>query len=137
MIYIYCEWIQALKWNPLEPTMLLTGSYDKTCCLVDSRYPAQVLRWNVSSDIECLLWNPHQPEQFLASCDDGMVFCFDARFPGKTLYSIHAHDGACCSIAISKYIPGCLVTCGADKIVKTWDIQSGSPTCVHSRSLDL
>ncbi|KAJ3615777.1 hypothetical protein Zmor_012308 [Zophobas morio] len=110
--------VQCVEWSPVEPTMLLTGSYDRTTCLLDSRRPSATLAWQFLTDVECLKWNPHRPEQFVVSCEDGKYYCLDARSPGQHLYSVDAHTGPACSLAFSYFIPGCLVTSGVDMCVK-------------------
>ena len=61
--------VQSVQWNPAEPTVLLTGSYDRTACVMDARAPAQVSRWHLGADVESLAWNPFRPEQFVVWCD--------------------------------------------------------------------
>eukprot|EP00798_Chlamydomonas_sp_ICE-L_P001118 gene1118-3950_t len=109
--------VQAVAWNPVESPVLLTGSFDKTACLVDVRTPTgDPVSWKVSADVEALIWHPHEPTCFLVSSEDGLVACFDAR------------KGAA---------PGLLATASTDKKVKLWDVSTGAPSMVASQDLSL
>eukprot|EP00123_Amoebidium_parasiticum_P012110 comp21125_c0_seq1/m.28552 comp21125_c0_seq1/g.28552 ORF comp21125_c0_seq1/g.28552 comp21125_c0_seq1/m.28552 type:complete len:501 (-) comp21125_c0_seq1:99-1601(-) len=119
--------VQSVAWSAVEATVLLTGSYDRTVCVFDSRAPASVSTWAMGADTEAVAWNTFHPEQFAVSLDTGMVVGCDARMAGQTLYTIHAHDKAACSLSFSNFIPDCLVTSGADKTVKVWDLQDNKP----------
>jgi periodic tryptophan protein 1 len=110
--------VQSVQWNPREPTVLCTGSYDRTAAVLDARAPAQVSRWHLGTDVEAMAWNPFRPEYFMVGLDNGMVVCCDARVPEKPAYTVHAHDKAACGLAFSAFIPDCMVTSGVDKVVK-------------------
>lgn len=93
----------ALAWNPLEPTLFLTASYDQTSrvCILDSRSPDSIASFRIGSDVECVKWDPFRSERFIVSSEDGIVRCFDGRMgmnAGKKiidpLWTIHAHDSA-------------------------------------------
>eukprot|EP00124_Ichthyophonus_hoferi_P004764 Ihof_evm1s570 gene=Ihof_evmTU1s570 len=129
--------VQAVAWSPVETTVLLTGSYDRTCTVFDSRAPENVSLWALGADVEGVAWNTFHPEQFAVSLDTGMIVSCDARMPGQTLFTIQAHDKAATSLSFSKYIPDCLVTSGADKTVKVWDLANNQPTCAASRDLKM
>lgn len=56
------------SWHPVESTVLLSGSYDRTAVVSDMRAPgSDVPRWTVDSDIEVAQWDPHQAEIFYVS----------------------------------------------------------------------
>ncbi|KAJ3209750.1 hypothetical protein HK099_008437, partial [Clydaea vesicula] len=135
--------VAAVSWNDKEPTVFLSGGYDnggRVCCL-DSRQPDTVSSWNLGSDVECIKWDPWRSERFLVSTEDGLVRCFDARnaLPkgdAKPLYILHAHDSAVSSLDFSSHVDGLLVTGGADKFCKVWDIREDQPKkCIVSRDL--
>ena len=75
----------------------------------------------------------------MVSTEDGLVRCFDARqLNGKkdAIYTIHAHDSAVSSLDTSSHVDGLLVTGGADKMVKVWDVREGETKgCLASRDL--
>jgi periodic tryptophan protein 1 len=50
--------VQAVQWNTLEPTVLLTGSYDRTVRTFDSRAKEGGVGTIVGSDVECVRWDP-------------------------------------------------------------------------------
>lgn len=59
--------VQSVLWHPLEASILLTGSYDKTVAVCDARAPDKVLSITTptKSDVEQLQWISHQPTHFL------------------------------------------------------------------------
>lgn len=137
---IHTDKVQSISWDTsgiakgtiAQPARLLSGSYDKTLCVFDSRSPNDGVRASVMADVECVKWNPWREHNFMASFEDGLVQSFDARvLPNKinsskatsTLFTLSAHDGACTSMDISPHIPGCIVTAGSDKMVKLWSIE--------------
>jgi periodic tryptophan protein 1 len=106
-------------WNPAEPTVLLSGSFDKTAAVVDMRSPQHpALTWQVSADVECAAWDPHAPQYFVVSTEDGLVRCHDVR-KGKSadgastseangegaLFTLAAHDKPTCSISFNPAAP--------------------------------
>lgn len=137
----------AVAWNPSQPPVFLSGGYDGVYAL-DSRYyytllqhyrsPSDYSSWtDLSSDVECVIWDNHNPERFIVSTENGEVKCFDARTTSSTpLFTLDAHDSAVSALSISKSIPGLLVTGGADRQTRVWDIrEEGSKSCLGSRDL--
>lgn len=55
---IHKDKIQAVQWNDKEPTVLLSGSYDRTVRTFDTRAPDSCLGSVVGSDVEALRWDP-------------------------------------------------------------------------------
>lgn len=114
-----CAQVQTVVWNPTEPTVLLSGSFDKTAAVVDMRSPQHpALTWQVSADVECAAWDPHAPQYFVVSTEDGLVRCHDVR-KGKSvdgastsdangegaLFTLAAHDKPTCSISFNPAAP--------------------------------
>lgn len=137
---IHTDKVQSIAWDTsatakgavAQPARLLSGSYDKTLCVFDSRSPNDGVRARAGADVEAVKWNPWREHNFLASFEDGLVQSFDARvLPNKlstgkatpTLFTLSAHDGACTSLDVSPHIPGCLATAGSDKVVKLWSVE--------------
>lgn len=117
--------------------MLLTGSFDHTAAVFDTRSPEHIARWTFAADVEAMIWDPHAPFSFLASTEDGHVYCCDTRSPGSALFSLRAHDKAVSSISISTLCPGLLITGSVDRSCKVWDIRGGVPSFIASRELPL
>jgi periodic tryptophan protein 1 len=93
--------VQSIQFNPSEPSLLLTGSYDRTVQLIDVRLPAASSSsasrvYSVDSDVEMVRWHPHAA-LFLVATESGMVCLFDARQPSAPLFRLAAHDGAATS----------------------------------------
>lgn len=110
-----------------NPAVLLSGSYDKTIRVYDTRMPEQAMIARIGADVEAVRWNGWKDHAFLVALESGIVHGFDVRAlsPQGTdaaLYTLVAHDGACTSLDISPHIPGCLLTAGTDRQVKLWSI---------------
>ncbi|CEH15227.1 WD40 repeat-containing protein [Ceraceosorus bombacis] len=141
--------VQSVAWDTSgssigavpNPAVLLSGSYDKTLRVFDTRTPEKGLMANVHEDVECLTWDPWNANRFIASFEDGLVKAYDVRSlpnapssspPSKSsatkqqhvtqaLFTLAAHDGACTSVSFSKDVKGCFVTGGTDKLAKVWN----------------
>jgi len=126
---IYKDKIQAVQWNEKEPTILLSGSYDRTVRTFDTRAPDSCLGAVVGSDVEALRWDPWDPYGFYVSLENGLILNFDARTlpsdldkPSPSRFTLSAHDGAVSSLDINPHLRGVIVTGGTDKMVKVWNV---------------
>jgi len=61
---VHKDKVQAVQWNDKEPTVLLTGSYDRTVRTFDSRAPTTGVGAIVGSDVEALRWDPWESHGF-------------------------------------------------------------------------
>ena len=61
---VHKDKVQAVQWNPTEPTVLLTGSYDRTVRTFDSRAPDAGVGAVVGADVEALRWDPWEAHGF-------------------------------------------------------------------------
>jgi len=59
--------VQAVAWNQLDPTVLLSGGYDRKVIVFDSRAPQAAKMWNLPSDVECVSWDPFDGTKFFVS----------------------------------------------------------------------
>lgn len=144
---VHKDKIQAVQWSDKEPTVLLSGSYDRTVRTFDSRAPESCLGAVVGSDVEALRWDPWDPYGFYVSLENGLVLNFDARTlpsdlsnPSPSRFTLSAHDGATSALDINPHVRGVLVTGGTDRIVKVWNVTedgdgSRGVTLVTSRDL--
>ncbi|EIN09961.1 WD40 repeat-like protein [Punctularia strigosozonata HHB-11173 SS5] len=143
---VHKDKVQAVQWNEREPTVLLTGSYDRTVRTFDSRAPDAGVGAVVGADVEALRWDPWEAHSFYVSLENGMVLNFDARTlpsdlssaPSSARFMLQAHDGAASAIDVNPHIRGCIVTGGTDKMVKVWNVTEGekmSVSLVTSRDL--
>ncbi|KAF8969152.1 WD40 repeat-like protein [Flammula alnicola] len=126
---VHKDKVQAVQWNDKEPTVLLTGSYDRTVRTFDSRAPTTGVGAVVGSDVEALRWDPWESYGFYVSLENGLVLNFDARTlpsnleqPSPARFTLAAHDGPASSIDVNPHLKGCIVTGGTDKLVKVWNI---------------
>jgi periodic tryptophan protein 1 len=134
----------SLAWHANEPTVLLSGSYDRTVVAADMRAPdAKPPRWGVESDVENVRWDPHDPNFFFVSTENGVIHYHDVRnAPSdptgtKAVWTLQAHDESVSSFDINPVVPGYMVTGSTDKTVKLWNIQPTGPSVVVSRNLDV
>ncbi|TFY64167.1 hypothetical protein EVJ58_g2811 [Rhodofomes roseus] len=126
---VHKDKVQAVQWNEKEPTVLLTGSYDRTVRTFDSRAPDAGVGAVVGADVEAIRWDPWEAHGFYVSLENGLVLNFDARAlpsnlssPSPARFTLSAHDGAASALDVNPHIRGCIVTGGTDKVVKVWNV---------------
>ncbi|KAG8825883.1 hypothetical protein FRC19_010278, partial [Serendipita sp. 401] len=126
---VHRDKVQAIQWNVMDPSVLLTGSYDRTVKTFDSRAPDGSVGAMLGADVEAVRWDPWDPHCFFVSLENGYVLNFDARTlssdparSSSTRFTLFAHDGAVSALDVNPHIPGCLVTGGTDKLVKIWNV---------------
>jgi periodic tryptophan protein 1 len=103
--------------------------------LLISSAPSAFSSWrDLGSDVECVVWDS-DPARFIVSTEEGLVKCFDARANGEPLYTLHAHDSAVSALSVSTNVPGLVVTGGADRQTRVWDVRDGHGTCLGTRDL--
>ncbi|KAL0955075.1 hypothetical protein HGRIS_003992 [Hohenbuehelia grisea] len=145
---VHTDKVQAVQWNAQEPTVLLTGSYDRTVRTFDSRAPDAGVGALLGADVEALRWDPWEPHGFYVSLENGLILNFDARtLPTNPLagaagqsarFTLSAHDGAASALDVSPHLRGCIVTGGTDKIVKVWNVsEAGDAASDGKRSVSL
>ncbi|KAH9945055.1 transducin family protein/WD-40 repeat family protein [Epithele typhae] len=139
---VHKDKVQAVQWNPAEPTVLLTGSYDRTVRTFDSRAPEAGVGAVVGADVEALRWDPWEPHGFYVSLENGLVLNFDARAlpsdldaPSPARFTVSAHDGAVSALDVNPHVRGVLATGGTDKVVKVWNIADDPDTGKRGVSL--
>ena len=84
---IHKDKIQGVQWNPVEPTVLLTGSYDRTVRMFDTRAPGGGVCVVVGSDVEALRWDPWETHSFYV-CHFPISFFF-CTFVTNLWYRYH------------------------------------------------
>ncbi|KAL1949629.1 hypothetical protein VTO73DRAFT_8510 [Trametes versicolor] len=126
---VHKDKVQAVEWNQADPTVLLTGSYDRTVRTFDSRAPDAGVGAVVGADVEALRWDPWETHSFYVSLENGLVLNFDARtlpsdlsLPSPARFTLSAHDGAVSALDINPHVRGIIATGGTDKIVKVWNV---------------
>jgi len=120
--------VQSLEWNPAEPSILLSGSFDKVVAVTDIRSPKEGKQCMVDADVECCRWNPHNPATFFVSTESGSVTYHDARkITEKPIFYLSAHHEACTGLSINTIAP-IFATSSVDKSVKIWNYANGTPS---------
>lgn len=61
---VHKDKVQAVQWNEKEPTVLLSGSYDRTVRVFDSRAPDTGVGAVLGADVEALRWDPWESHAF-------------------------------------------------------------------------
>ncbi|CAF1251924.1 unnamed protein product [Rotaria magnacalcarata] len=128
--------IQSICWHPSEAQNLLSGSSDRTVCMVDCRdgnNKSSQHRWTFDSDIERVTWNTFDTNQFLTSTENGYVYAMDIRQTTIPVYNFSAHTGAVTGLCLNSSIPGLLVTSSFDECVKVWDVENNTVTFIAER----
>eukprot|EP00727_Mastigamoeba_balamuthi_P001053 m51a1_g10945 hypothetical protein (509) ;mRNA; f:190940-192703 len=134
--------VQVVAWHPSEPSVMLTCSYDRRACVVDSRTDVLSLQWRLDADPESADWVSYSPARFLLSTEDGNVRLFDAQAAAAPaegaaskgsapVWTLSAHSKAVSCIAQSP-VPGFIVTGSVDRHVKLWNI-TGNPVCLYGQ----
>ncbi|KAH7913515.1 transductin family protein/WD-40 repeat family protein [Hygrophoropsis aurantiaca] len=146
---VHKDKVQSVQWNEKEPSVLLSGSYDRTVRVYDSRAPDSGVGAILGSDVEALRWDPWESNAFYVSLENGIVLNFDARTlpsdlksPSPARFTLSAHDGAVSALDVNPHIRGCICTGGTDKLVKIWNVDEtsgGKPqvSMVASRNLEV
>lgn len=155
---IHTDKVQSVQWNTSgsssgagsTATMLLTGSFDGTLRVFDSRSPDSGVYAKVASDVESVRWHPWKEHVFLASLESGLVQCFDARNlatgsaastqtakPTTAMWTLSAHTGACTTVDVNPILPGCILTGGSDRETKLWSIDEGALSTGQPASISL
>ncbi|EEH59363.1 uncharacterized protein MICPUCDRAFT_55318 [Micromonas pusilla CCMP1545] len=132
--------VQAVDWNPIEPTVLLTGGFDSCIAIVDIRAPENAaLKWDVGADVECAVWQLGKSTKIIVSNEKGLVTCLDTRKGEGSLplFSLAAHESATTSLSISPGTPTLVASCSTDKTVKLWDITNDEPSLVAQKDPDV
>ncbi|KAI3848889.1 hypothetical protein MKX03_012021 [Papaver bracteatum] len=103
--------VQAVAWNAHSPTVLLSGSFDRSVVLV-SLEDGTVQGFDVR-----------------VSSSNPATACVEPSF------TLHAHDKPVTSISYCPTAPKLLATGSTDKMVKLWDLSNNQPSCVASKNL--
>ena len=64
---VHKDKVQAVQWNAAEPSVLLTGSYDRTVRTFDSRAPDVGVGAVLGSDVKAVRWDPWESYGFYVS----------------------------------------------------------------------
>lgn len=115
--------VSQVRWHPIENNIILSGSFDKTCALLDPSKPTKFNSYSVNGEIESLKWNPHYKEQFILSLDNGTVCGYDFRNTKETLFSFKAHDDNCTDVICHPLKKNLIVTCSSDGTSRLWDLE--------------
>ncbi|GAK62378.1 WD40 repeat-like protein [Moesziomyces antarcticus] len=132
-----CKALGGSGSSSANPAVLLTGSYDKTMRIFDTRTPDTAAVVRIGSDVESVVWNGWKSDEFLCSLESGIVQAFDIRSPSSASWTLQAHDTACTAVDISPHIPGCILTASSDRSIKLWNLATSAEAAPSSISLVL
>lgn len=141
---IHDDKVSAVRWNPVQGTVLLSGGYDRKAIVSDLRVDQSVdeksgrREWSVESDIENVKWG-NDGYYFYVGTESGIVHKFDARNEGKSVWKLQAHDSEISTFDLSSHADGYMITGSSDKTIKLWDLSNDSngPSMILSRDLDV
>lgn len=122
---LHTDKVQAVKWNEINESIFLSGSYDSKINIVDvrSQKGSQVYKLDKGAkDIESAIWHPKMEQNFVVSTESGQVFGYDTRMPKDPIFRLDAHKKACSSVSFSPHINNMMATVSVDQVVKVWDI---------------
>ncbi len=132
-----CKAVGGTAGSSANPAVLLTGSYDKTIRVFDTRTPDTAAVVRIGSDVESVVWNGWKENEFLCSLENGLVQAFDARNPTSASWTLQAHDTAATSVDVSPHIPGCILTASSDRTVKLWNLTSAEVSSAAPSAINL
>lgn len=141
-LQLHDDKVSAVRWNPVQGTVLLSGGYDRNAVVCDLRVDQSNdkgarRKWSVESDIECLKWGANGYD-FYVGTETGIVHKFDARNEGKAVWKLQAHDSGISSFDVSSIADGYMVTGANDKLIKLWDLNGETgPSMILSRDMDV
>jgi len=127
--------VQSIEWNRAEPSVLLSGAYDKKIAITDIRQPSSTLFHKVDADVESVKWNPLEPQLLVVTTESGMLTYHDVRkLQDKAIFQLRAHDQATTAVSFSCQLP-LMATSSLDHVVKIWDMRNTSPSLVAKRDM--
>ena len=112
--------VKSVKRNKIEENLLVTGAYDKTIKIFDTRVNKSVFTYKVNSDIECIDWSIKDKYKMLFSFEDGRIQLFDLQKFGP-ISSFKAHKKEATSVAFSPQKKSLFSSCGKDGRIKIYD----------------
>lgn len=115
--------VQTARWNKMEDSVLLTGSYDKTLKLFDVRSESACTTINTGAEIESIDWSCVNKYLFLSSYENGKIDLYDIR-KFDTLVSFQGHKKAVTNVSFSNKKEGLFASCSLDSHVKIWDAEN-------------
>lgn len=112
--------VQSVKWNKIEENLLVTGSFDKSIKIFDTRVNKSVFTYKVNADIECIDWSGLDKYKMLFSFEDGRIQLFDLQ-KFAPIISFKAHKKEATSVAFSPQQKSLFASCGRDGRIKIFD----------------
>lgn len=121
--------VQVVSWHPTDPSLLLSGSFDKKVAILDVREPKPSAKVKLDSDVECAIWGQ---DFIVASTEEGYITLYDIK-ADKKLWNIKSHKKPCSSLVLEQKL---LVSCGLDSKANVFKFSRDSePTLVESKNL--
>lgn len=86
--------VYKARWNPAEPSLVVSTSRDRAATLYDTRAKTPLRRCVLAAPCRALAWNPRDPTHFVVGSEDTMCYTFDVRNLKQPKMIHEGHVGA-------------------------------------------
>lgn len=122
--------IQAIKWNPVETSVLASCASDRSVMFHDLRSKASLAKLVLAMNSNSLAWNPMEAFYFAVANEDHQSYVFDMRYLDKAVNVLRGHVGAVLDVDWAPTGQE-IVTASYDKSVRIYDARQGSSRDIY------
>ncbi|KAG5479503.1 hypothetical protein LSCM1_04769 [Leishmania martiniquensis] len=130
--------VMFAEWAPGSASVVLSGTYDSSVMLVDTRSAAEgngvAFSCRRSGDrpavAHCGDFNPILPSIVAVSFSDGTVAVYDARYPLQPVQTVTTLQGDAVRLRWWRHNADLLTTAGSDGSVALWNLRCPPSFCV-------
>ncbi|KAI0985804.1 hypothetical protein GJ496_001367 [Pomphorhynchus laevis] len=131
---IHIRTVNRIHFHPIDANVLLTGSQDGACAILDVRQPnrAQTFQAYTDSGVRDVEFHPFNSFVFASGSDNGLLSIWDIRRNDKPENLLTAHTDPILSIDWHLEHKELIATASRDKQVKVFDLSRECDPCVHT-----
>ncbi|KAL7675634.1 hypothetical protein ACOME3_001900 [Neoechinorhynchus agilis] len=131
---IHSRTVNRVHFHPSDGSVLLTGSQDGTCNIMDLREPSVVSTFKAHSEsgVRDVEFHPSNSYRFASSADNGSLAIWDMRKNERPEMLISAHTEPILSLDWHLFDHGLIATASRDKQIKVWDVDDISSPCLFT-----
>jgi WD40 repeat protein len=121
--------IYRIDWNPLDPTLIATGSSDSLAFIfqTDGKKLTLIKKIKHPGVVFGVAWSPFQKEILATACQDGHIRIYEmSGTQEKLLNTLQGHTARVFNIVWSPLIPNVIASGSDDKSVRVWDVKQGT-----------